>query len=116
MKTLRSSTLAALSCALSAAFVFAQAVDSKQTVAGAANFVCLDTKFVSGGATTPDAFATLKQLGYRTVINLRTASEPGADLEGEVNEVRRAGLNYFSVPLSPAAPDPTSASTSSSRS
>jgi len=106
MNTLRSSTLAALFCALTVAFVFAQAVDSKQTVAGAANFVCLDAKFASGGATTPDAFATLKQLGYRTVINLRTASEPGADLEGEAKVVGQAGLRYFSLPLSPAAPDP----------
>ncbi len=106
MKNLRSWTLAALLCVLTAAPVFAQAGDSKQTVAGASNFVRVDANFATGGVTVPEAFVTLKQLGYRSVINLRTASEPAADLEGEAKKVGQAGLKYFGLPLSPAAPDP----------
>lgn len=79
--------------------------DSAPAVPGATNFVRLDANFASGGSTTPDAFAALKQLGFRTVIDLRTPSEPGADLEGEARAVAHAGLRYFSLPFSPGAPD-----------
>lgn len=74
-------------------------------VAGATNYMRLDENFASGGVTTPDAFAAIKQLGFRTVINLRTAAEPGADPEGEARTVAQAGLKYFSLPFSPSAPD-----------
>ncbi len=107
MKRLRSSTFAVLFCVLIAALVLAQAPTTTQSVAGAANFVCLDPKFASGGVTTADAFATLKQLGYRTVINLQTASEPGVDLEAEAKAVSQSGLQYFSLPFSLTAPDST---------
>lgn len=108
MKTLRSSTLAALFCVLTSALVYGQAPAAPpQTVAGANNFVRLDAKFASGGVTTADAFATLKQLGYRTVINLQTASEPGVDLDAEAKAVSQAGIKYVSLPFSTAAPDLT---------
>lgn len=106
MKRPRTSTLAVLSCVLTSALVLTQAPVAKQDVAGATNFACLDEKFASGGATTTEAFATLKQLGYRTVINLRTSSEPGADIEGEAKTISQAGFKYFSLPFSLAAPDP----------
>ena len=112
MNTLRTSKYAALFCVLVASLVWAQAPDSKQAVpgaipavAGATNFQRLDVNFASGGATTADAFAALQKLGFRTVINLRTASEPGADLEGEAKALSQTGLKYFSLPFSPSAPD-----------
>jgi uncharacterized protein (TIGR01244 family) len=107
MRNPRPCKLTALFCVLVAALVAAQAWDSKQAVAGATSFQRLDANFASGGATTPEAFAALKQLGFRTVVNLQTASELGADLEGEAKAVRQVGLQYFSLPFSTAAPDPT---------
>jgi uncharacterized protein (TIGR01244 family) len=107
MKTVRSSTLSALFCLATAALVLAQAPATTATVAGATNFICLDTKFASGGVTTADAFGTLKQLGYRTIINLQTATEPGVDLEAEAKAVSQAGLKYLSLPFSTSAPDLT---------
>ena len=97
--------LAPLFCVLAAALVGAQAQDSKEVVAGVANFQRLDASFASGGATTAEAFTALKKLGFRTVVNLQTASELGADLEGEAKAVRQAGLRYFSLPFSTIAPD-----------
>jgi uncharacterized protein (TIGR01244 family) len=108
MMNLRSCKLTALLCVLAGVLVVAQAQDVKQAVAGATNFQRLDANFASGGVTTPEAFAAIKQLGFRTVINLRTASEPGADLDGEARIVGEAGLRYFSLPFSPSAPDLTS--------
>ncbi len=78
-----------------------------QGVAGANSFVRLDADFASGGVTTPEAFAAIKRLGFRTVINLRTAAEPGADIVGEAKIVEDAGLRYVSLPFSSTAPDVT---------
>jgi uncharacterized protein (TIGR01244 family) len=114
MTTSRTSKYAALFCVLVASLVSAQAPDSKQAVAGATqavagatNFQRLDANFASGGATTPDGFAALEKLGFRTVINLRTPSEPGADLEAEAKALSQTGLKYVSLPFSPGAPDVT---------
>ncbi len=108
MIKLRSRALTALFCTAAVSFVLAQApAQPAQPVTGATNFVRLDPNFASGGVTTPAAFATIKQLGFKTVINLRTASEPNVDLEAEAKIVADAGLNYFSLPFSPAAPDLT---------
>jgi tyrosine-protein phosphatase SIW14 len=108
----RTSKYAALFCVLVASLVSAQAPDSRQAVAGATqavagatNFQRLDANFASGGATTPDGFAALEKLGFRTVINLRTPSEPGADLEAEAKTLSQTGLKYVSLPFSPGAPD-----------
>jgi uncharacterized protein (TIGR01244 family) len=45
-------------------------------------------------------------MGYATIINLRQASEAGADLEGEAAAAKAAGLIYVSLPLNSASPDP----------
>ncbi len=107
MKTLRTRLLTAFLCVISAALLVAQTQDAKETVAGATNYVRLDDNFASGGVTTPEAFATLKKLGFKTVINLRTASEPGVDLAAEEKTVNDAGLRYVGLPFAPTAPDQT---------
>jgi len=52
-----------------------------------------------GGQPSPAVLARLPDLGFRTVINLRTAAE-GAEEEGAL--VREAGLRYVWVPITPA--------------
>ncbi len=107
--TKRSLALTASFCCVVVAFVLAQApAQPSQPVTGATNFVKLDPNFASGGVTTPAAFASIKELGFKTVINLRTSSEPGADLEAEAKTVADAGLKYFGLPFSMTAPDLTS--------
>ncbi len=81
--------------------------EQPQTVPGAANFVRLDAGFASGGVTSPEAFAAIKKLGFRTVINLRVASEQGADIDGEMKTVEQAGLRYVGLPFSVNQPDVT---------
>jgi protein tyrosine phosphatase (PTP) superfamily phosphohydrolase (DUF442 family) len=75
------------------------------SIAGVTNFQPVDANFALAGATTREALPTLKQRGFKTVVNLRMAAEPGADVEAEGDEVRKLGMAYFSIPVSPFAPD-----------
>jgi uncharacterized protein (TIGR01244 family) len=52
-----------------------------------------------GGQPSPAVLARLAEMGFRTVVNLRTAAE-GAEEEGRI--VRGAGLDYVWVPVTPA--------------
>ncbi len=70
------------------------------------NFLRIDPNFATGGVTSADQFEALRKLGFKTVINLRTASEPGADLEAEAAAVTKLGFQYVSLPFSGTAPDP----------
>lgn len=45
-------------------------------------------------------------MGYASVINLRPASEPGANVEGEAAAAKRSGINFVHLPFNAAAPDP----------
>ena len=56
---------------------------TKETVPGITNFSKVETTIACAGATTPAAVADVKRLGYRSIINLRQASEAGADVEAE---------------------------------
>lgn len=94
---------ACLLCLLSVAVASAQAPAT--TVSGAVNFRTLDANFASGGVTMPEAFAELKRLGFRSVINLQAASEPGVDMTAETEAATKAGLEYLHLPLSPSAPE-----------
>lgn len=56
----------------------------------------------TGGVVDPKGFAKLKELGFKTVINLNTAKE-GAEDEGD--GIMAAGLDYVTIPVSTHAPD-----------
>lgn len=70
--------------------------------AGITNFSRVDATVACGGATEPAAITALAAEGFRTVINLRLASEPGVAEEEAV--VTHAGLAYIHLPMDPAAP------------
>jgi uncharacterized protein (TIGR01244 family) len=97
-------TLLALVAALVAVDVSAQV--TKENVPGISNFSRLDTTIACAGATTPAAVADLKKLGYKSIVNLRQASEAGADLAGEEQAAKAAGITYVGLPFNTAAPDP----------
>lgn len=66
---------------------------------GAVNFTRVETTVACGGATAPEAFSQLAAWGFRAVINLRQATEKGANVEVEAEAVRAAGLIYLHIPL-----------------
>lgn len=79
---------------------------TKPTVPGVTNFAKLETTIACAGATTPAGVAEVKKLGYKSVINLRQASEAGADVDGEAAAAKEAGLTYVHLPVNGASPDP----------
>ena len=80
---------------------------TKPAVAGVTNFARLETTIACAGATTPAGVAEVKKLGYKTIINLRQASEPGADIDAEAAAAKAAGINFVHLPFNAASPDPT---------
>jgi uncharacterized protein (TIGR01244 family) len=52
---------------------------------------------LSGGQPTPDQIEAAAAAGYRTVINIRTAAEPG--FEWEPGLVERLGMTYVHIPV-----------------
>jgi uncharacterized protein (TIGR01244 family) len=69
------------------------------------NYSRVDATVGCGGATSPAAMADLKKEGYRTVINLRLESEPGADIPTSRAAAQAAGLKYVHLPFNAAQPD-----------
>jgi len=78
---------------------------SKVAVPGVTNFAQVETTVACAGATTPAALAEVKKLGFASVINLRVATEPGADIEASAAAARAAGLTFVHLPFNSAAPD-----------
>ena len=71
------STIALLCLALSAPL----AAQTKQDYPGVTNFTRVDATVACGGATEVSTLDALKKDGFKTVINLRVATEPGVNLE-----------------------------------
>jgi uncharacterized protein (TIGR01244 family) len=79
---------------------------SKENVPGVTNFTRLETTVACGGAMKPQAVPQLKNMGFVSVINLRQASESGAEVEAEAAAVKAAGLRYYHLPFDGSKPDP----------
>lgn len=84
---------------------------TKQDRPGIVNFSKVDAVVACGGATDTAALEGLKADGFKTIINLRTASEPGANLEQNAARAKELGLKYVSIPFSPQQPDPKAVDT-----
>ena len=72
---------------------------TKETVTGVRNFARLGTTVACAGATSADALPEIKKMGFVSVINLRLASESGADVEKEEARAKELGLRYYHVPF-----------------
>ena len=79
---------------------------TKQTVPGVTNFAKLETTVACGGATTSEAVPELKKMGFASIINLRLANEPGANIDAEAAAAKAADIKFFSIPFSGQNPDP----------
>ena len=96
--------LTLLGCCLMANDSSAQVV--RQEVEGIRNFAKIESTVACAGAITPAAIAEIKKMGYQAIINLRLATEQGADIEGHMAVAKTAGIPYYHVPFSASAPDP----------
>ena len=66
---------------------------------GIVNYTRIDATVACAGATPPEAIAELKQRGFVSVINFRTAGERGATVEAGQAAAKEAGLRYFHMPF-----------------
>jgi uncharacterized protein (TIGR01244 family) len=78
---------------------------TKSEMAGIRNYSRVDATVGCGGAVDPAAMAALRKEGYVSVINLRQATEAGADIEAGRAAAQAAGLKYLHMPFNVAAPD-----------
>src|SRR5216117_4406065 len=89
---------------LMAAAASAQVV--RQEVPGIRNFAKVESTVACAGAITPGAIPEIKRMGYASIINLRLATEEGADIDGNIAAAKAAGIPYYHIPFSRATPDP----------
>jgi len=82
------------------------AAQTKQEFPGVSNFTRVDATVACGGAAEVAALDALKKDGFKTVINLRVASEPGANVEANQARAEDLGLTYVHIPFSGGSPDP----------
>ena len=83
----------------------------RQEVAGIRNFAKIESTVACAGAITPAAIQEIKKMGYASIINLRLATEQGADIEGHTAVAKAAGIPYYHIPFSASAPDPAAVDT-----
>ena len=100
-------TFIAVSVVYAVALTAAQSAVNKVPGPGIVNFAQIESTVACAGTTTPAALAEVKRMGYASVINLRQASEPGADIEASAAAAKAAGLHYIHIPFNVASPDPT---------
>ena len=95
--SIRAGTMAAMVW-LGASVCAAQVV--KQDVPGIRNFAKVESTVACAGAITVEAVPAVKKMGYSSIINLRLATEPGADIEAHQRQPRPRA---FSTSTSPSA-------------
>src|SRR5258708_149294 len=99
--------MAALVLALCVAVAPARAQQvTKETLDGVTNFNRLETTVACAGAIKATAVPELKKMGFASIINLRQASEQGADLEGEAAAAKSADIHYYNIRFNGQMPDP----------
>ncbi len=87
------------------AFATARAQEvTKENVDGITNFRRLQTTVACSGAIKTTVVPQIKEMGFASIINLREASEPGANLEGEGEAAKNVGLRYYSIPFNAMNP------------
>ena len=72
---------------------------------GITNYTKVDAVVACGGATETSALEGLKNDGFKAVINLRQASEPGANIPENSARAKALGLNYIHIPFNTQAPE-----------
>ena len=78
----------------------------KETIDGIRNFTKVDATTGCAGATDPKALAEVAKRGYKSVLNLREATEKGAAIDESKAAAETAGLKYIHLPFNSSKPDP----------
>lgn len=79
---------------------------AQPAIEGVRNYTKVDASIGCAGATDAKALASIAQLGYKAVLNLREATEEGAHVDESRAAAEAAGLKYIHLPFKGSAPDP----------
>jgi uncharacterized protein (TIGR01244 family) len=71
-------------------------------IPGINNFFKVNDTIACGGMPTIAALDDVKNRGYKAIINMRSADEPGANVDAETAAAHSAGLRYVHIPTSRA--------------
>src|SRR5690349_8750781 len=90
---------------LTTALILALAVPAwaqvpKQERPGIVNFSKVDAVVACGGATETSALEGLAKDGFKSVINLRLATENNANIDQNAAKAKELGLKYIHIPFS----------------
>jgi uncharacterized protein (TIGR01244 family) len=77
----------------------------KMSKPGISNYTQVDAVVACGGATETSALDGLKKDGFKSVINLRTATERGANIDENRARAEALGLKYLHIPFNGGAPE-----------
>jgi uncharacterized protein (TIGR01244 family) len=86
--------------------VLAQSDVVREDVDGITNFAHIETTVACAGAITPESVAEIKRMGFGSIINLRRASEEGANIDAEAAAADEAGIPFIHLPFGGNPLDP----------
>lgn len=86
-----------------AAPAFLVSLSADPAPGGVSNYTRVDATVACAGATPAAAMPALRSEGFRSVINLRLATEEGADIDAGRRAAEAAGLRYIHLPVDAAA-------------
>ena len=92
--------------ALALTFSIAVLAQTKQERAGIVNFTKVDAVVACGGATETAALEGLAKDGFKSVINLRLATEANANIDQNSAKAKELGLKYIHIPYNTQQLDP----------
>jgi uncharacterized protein (TIGR01244 family) len=75
----------------------------REEVEGIRNFARVGTTIACAGAITTGAIPDIEEMGFASVINLRRATEEGANVEAEAAAVAATEMKYFHIPYDGSA-------------
>jgi uncharacterized protein (TIGR01244 family) len=94
-----------LIAAVTASSFIAAAQVKKSNVEGITNFAQVETTVACAGAVKPGSVANIKKMGFASIVNLRLATEQGADIDEEAAAAKAAGITFIHLPFNGGMPD-----------
>lgn len=78
---------------------------TRQDIPGVRNMTQVDPTIACAGATDASAIPEIAKRGYKAIINLRLASESGAEIDAARAAAAGAGVRFIHMPFEVSNPD-----------
>ena len=85
---------------------FAQGEVVREEVEGIFRFARIESTVACAGAITPESVTQIRDMGFRSIINLRRPTEEGANVDVEAAAAQAAGIRYVHLPFGGEFLDP----------